>query len=57
MMEGVAIVGVIASLGWLFLNFRALQSDGLPLQKKLGMAVAWVVIIAGLAIVMSRFAP
>lgn len=56
MMEGAAIVSVIASLGWLFLNFKALQVDGLSFHKKVGMAVAWAIIIGGLAIIMSRFA-
>jgi hypothetical protein len=55
-MEGAAIVSVIASLGWLFLNFKALQVDGLSFHKKVGMAVAWAIIIGGLAIIMSRFA-
>jgi|EndMetStandDraft_3_1072993.scaffolds.fasta_scaffold106948_2 hypothetical protein len=55
MMTGTAIVAMIASLGWLFLNFRALQADGLSLQKKLAMAVAWAIIIAGLAVILSRF--
>jgi hypothetical protein len=57
MMEGAAIVSVIASLGWLFLNFKALQADELSFRKKAGMAVAWAIIIGGLAVILSRFAP
>jgi hypothetical protein len=56
MMTGTAIVAIVASLGWLILNYRALQSYGLSFRKKLQMAGAWVIIIAGLAFVLSRIA-
>jgi len=56
MMTGVAIVSMIASLGWLFLNFRAMQNQNLSFEKKAAMAVAWAIIIAGLAFILSHFA-
>ena len=53
MMTGAAIVSIIASLGWLFLNFRALESRGPSFEKKAAMAVAWAIIIGGLAFLLS----
>ncbi|MEO5586586.1 MAG: hypothetical protein ABIQ81_02720 [Novosphingobium sp.] len=50
------IVSLIAASGWLFLNWRALQSHGLSFERKMQFAVAWVVIIAGLAFVLGRVA-
>lgn len=40
--------------GWLFLNWRALQSHGLSFEQKAAMAVGWAVIISGLAFVLTR---
>ena len=55
MIIGTAIVGVIASLGWLILNFRSLQAQGLSFEQKATMAVAWIVLFAGLTFILSRF--
>jgi hypothetical protein len=49
-----AIVSLIAASGWLFLNWRALQSHELSFGRKAQFAVAWVAIIAGLAFVLGR---
>lgn len=49
-----AIVSLIAASGWLFLNWRALQSRGLSFERKMQFGVAWIVIIAGLAFVLGR---
>jgi hypothetical protein len=46
---GTMLVSLIAALGWLFLNYRALQSHGLSGRQKAAMAIGWAVIIAGLA--------
>ncbi len=51
-----AIISLVAASGWLFLNWRALQSQGLSFEKKMQFAVAWVVIIGGLAFVLGRLA-
>ena len=51
-----AIVSLIAASGWLFLNWRALQSRGLSFERKMQFAVAWIVIIVGLAFVLGRVA-
>ncbi len=57
MMEtGTIVVSLIAMLGWLFLNYRALQAVGLSFQQKVAMAAAWAVIIAVLAYVLGRVA-
>ena len=57
MMEtGTMVVSLIAMLGWLFLNYRALQADGLSFQQKAAMAAAWAVIIVVLAYVLGRVA-
>ena len=50
MMEtGTMAVSLVALLGWLFLNYRALHADRLSSQQKAAMAAAWAVIIAVLA--------
>lgn len=54
MATGTAIVAFIGLLGWLVLNYRALQSQELSSGKKAGMAIAWLIIIGGLAFVLSR---
>lgn len=56
MLTGGAIVSLIAASGWLLLNWRALQSRGLSFERKMQFAVAWIVIIAGLALVLGRVA-
>ena len=54
MMTGTALVAIIASLGWLVLNFRALQSRGLSFEQKAMMAVAWAVLFVGVAFIFTR---
>ena len=54
MATGTMVVSLIAMTGWLFLNWRALQSHGLAFEQKAAMATGWVVIIAGLAFVLTR---
>jgi hypothetical protein len=54
MIAASAIVAVIAAAGWLFLNWRALQSHGLSFERKMQFAAIWIVIIAGLAFVLGR---
>lgn len=56
MQTGAIVVSLIAMLGWLFLNYRALQADGMSFQQKAVMAAIWAVIIAVLAYVLGRFA-
>lgn len=56
MQTGTIVVSLIAMLGWLFLNYRALQADGMSFQQKAVMAAIWAVIIAVLAYVLGRFA-
>lgn len=56
MMTATAIVSLIAMSGWLFLNWRALQSQGLSFERKAGFAAAWVVIFAIVAFLFSRVA-
>lgn len=51
-----AIVSLIAASGWLFLNWRALENHGLSFERKMQFAVAWAVIIAGLAFILGRVA-
>jgi hypothetical protein len=51
-----AIVSLIGASGWLFLNWRALESHGLSFERKMQFAVAWAVIIAGLALILGRVA-
>lgn len=50
------IISLIAASGWLLLNWRALQSHGLSLERKMQFAVAWAVIITGLAFILGRVA-
>ncbi len=46
-----ALAGVTAAL---FLAWRGMQPHGLSFEKKIGMAVAWALIIAVLAFVIGR---
>lgn len=50
------VISMIAAMGWLFLNWRALQSRGLSFERKMQFAVAWIVIIASLAFILGRVA-
>ena len=54
MVTGSVIVSLVAMSGWLYLNWRALQSRGLSFEQKSAMAVGWAVIIAVLAFVLTR---
>ena len=54
MASGTLAVSLVAMTGWLFLNWRALQSHGLSFEQKATMAVGWVVIIAVLAFLLTR---
>ncbi|MCB2077987.1 MAG: hypothetical protein KDE55_09855 [Novosphingobium sp.] len=56
MITGAAIVSIVFVAGALVLALRGLQSHGLTFERKAWMAVAWIVIIAVLAFVMSRIA-
>ncbi|MEO6716002.1 MAG: hypothetical protein ABIM50_01960 [Novosphingobium sp.] len=49
-----AVASLVVMAGWLFLNWRALQSHGLTFEQKAAMAAGWAVIIAGLAFVLTR---
>ena len=49
-----ALASLVGMAGWLFLNWRALQSHGLSFEQKAAMAVGWAVIIAGLAFLLTR---
>jgi hypothetical protein len=51
-----AIVSLVVASGWLFLNWRGLQAQGLSFERKMQFAVAWILIIAGLAFVLGRVA-
>ncbi len=51
---GTVILSLVALAGWIFLNWRALQSHGLSFEQKAAMAAAWVVIFAVVAFVLSR---
>ena len=48
------LISLVALTGWLYLNWRALQSHGLSFEQKAAMAAAWVVIFAVVAFVFSR---
>lgn len=54
MVFGTMLVSLVALIGWLYLNWRALQSHGLSLEQKMLMAVGWTVIIGVLAFVLTR---
>jgi hypothetical protein len=54
MMTGAAIVSLIAISGYLLLNWRALQSHGLSMEKKLKFAAAWVAIFLIVAFLFGR---
>jgi len=54
MAMGTLLISLVVLVGWLYLNWRALQSHGLSFEQKAAMAVAWVVIFAVVAFVFSR---
>jgi hypothetical protein len=54
MMAAGAFVSLLAMAGWLFLNWRAVESHGLSFEQKAAMAAGWAVIIAVLAFVLTR---
>ena len=54
MAMGTLVVALVATTGWLFLNWRALQAHSLSFEQKAAMAAGWAVIIAVLAFVLSR---
>lgn len=54
MMTGSAIVAVIASLGWLLLNFRAVQAEGMSFERKAAYGVAWALLFSGVTFLFSR---
>lgn len=56
MLTGTAIVSLIAISGYLFLNWRALESHGLSWERKAQFAAAWVAIFAIVAFLFSRVA-
>lgn len=56
MMEAGAVVSLIAISGYLFLNWRALESHGLSWERKAAFAAAWVGIFAIVAFLFSRLA-
>lgn len=51
---GTLLVSLVAMAGWLFLNYRALQSHGLSFEQKAAMAVGWALIIGVLAFVLTK---
>jgi hypothetical protein len=61
MLTTAAVVSLIASLGWLVLNWQAYKSDakaaGWSRSTQFQMVLFWVVIIAGLALILDNFQP
>jgi hypothetical protein len=53
LMTGTMIVSVIAMLGWLVLNLRALQSHQLGRERTIRYALLWVAIF-GAAVFVAR---
>lgn len=51
---GTLIVTLVATAGWLFLNWRALREHGLTFEQKMVMGVVWAVAFAALAFVFTR---
>ena len=54
MAMGATVVALAALTGWLFLNYRALQSHGLSFEQKAAMAVGWAIVIGALAFILTR---
>lgn len=61
MMTGTALVAIIVSCGWLFLNWRSFREgarqQGWSTNRQLQLAAIWVLIIALLTLVFSYFSP
>lgn len=57
MLTGGAVVSLIAISGYLFLNWRALESHGLSWARKASFAAAWVAIFAIVAFLFGRITP
>lgn len=61
MLTTAAVVSLIASLGWLVLNWRSYRSSaqaaGWSRSTQFQMVLIWVVIIAGLALFFDNFQP
>jgi hypothetical protein len=56
MLTAGAIVSLIAISGYLFLNWRALDSHGLTWERKAAFGAAWVGIFAIVGFLFSRLA-
>jgi len=58
MLTTTAVVSLIASLGWLVLNWQAFKSDAKAAEwsrsTQFQMVLIWVVIIAGLALALDN---
>ena len=61
MITTAALVTLIGSLGWLFLNWRSYRASaanaGWDRQRQLQMALVWVAIIASLSLIFGYFQP
>ena len=59
MMTMAALVALITSLGWLFLNWRRFRSSAAQLgwssQTQLQIAFVWLIIIGGLTVLIQQF--
>lgn len=55
-MSGDKIVAVISVVACLFLASRSIRSRGITGQNMFLMGVVWVIIIAGLALILGKFA-
>lgn len=53
---GTMVVTLVAMLGWLILNLRAMRSHELGREKTIKYAFAWVAIFGVVAFVATRFA-
>jgi hypothetical protein len=56
MMTAATLVSLVAMSGWLYLNWRALESHQLSFERKALFAAVWVGLFAGLAFLFSRVA-
>ncbi len=56
MMTAATVVGLVAMSGWLFLNWRALESHELSFERKALYGAVWVALFAGVAFLFSRLA-
>jgi hypothetical protein len=54
MMTAAIVVSLVAMSGWLYLNWRALESHGLSLERKALFAAVWVALFVGLAFLFTR---